>query len=251
MIMSNYIDFSLPFRFIDLKSMNTNVDSRLYKLFTGYISYKNQEWISRASTAASKFVEMVVATVKQTHVTRHQPTCNISLNSLLKPPSDSCEFSQTQHLAIIAQMLYRSHGIEIQQVDDDKSPQNIVVTWHRDNPWLNPASPCLVKSRKEGFRTDCTLKFGEKLFPVHGIVLAAKSPYFEKMFKSKCNEAELGATIPIVMEAVEEKSVEMLLDYFYTGELDLKEASITRIDNLANLSSYFDLPLIKSMQSYA
>ena len=86
------------------------------------------------------------------------------------------------------------------------------------------------------------MQFGEKLYTVHGVVLAAKSPYFEKMFKINCKGAEFGAIIPIIMTAVEEKSVEMVLDYFYTGELDLKDASINRIDDLVNLSSYFDMP---------
>ncbi|MFI5344204.1 MAG: BTB/POZ domain-containing protein [Chlamydiales bacterium] len=241
--MANLVNFDANFKFVNLKSV-LYLDDELRNIPTQQWKNKNSslanQWVCSAFELDPKFIEMVVSTVKKTHFTTHQ--ISISLQSLLPPPSGCCPAPLTKHLTIIAQILYRSFGIEIQQVDDMKSPQIMVVTWHRDNLWLNPPSPYLVQSRKEGFRTDCTLKFGEKLFPVHGTVLAAKSSYFEKMFKSQCKEAEFGAIIPIVMEAVEEKSVEMLLDYFYTGELDLKDASITRIDNLVNLSSYFDMP---------
>ncbi len=252
--MSNFVHFDAPFRFVNLKSefslryeliLIAGHSAECHKLKYNICGFQ--------LTDSSEFVAKVVSTVKQTHFTTHQPTCNISLEAFLRnpldysPKIDSCKIHKIKHLAIIAQMLYRSYGIEVQQVDNIENPCIMVVTWHRDNLWLNPTSPYLVQSRKEKFHTDCTLKFGEKLYPVHGAVLAAKSSYFEKMFKSSCDEAKLGATISVVMEAVEEKSVDMLLDYFYTGELDLKEASITRIDDLVNLSSYFALPHLEQL----
>jgi hypothetical protein len=205
-------------------------------------------WASRALLPDQEFIQMVVHQVKNTHFTTNNTTCSISLETLLSPPLDCCPSPQIQHLTIIAQMLYRSYRIEIKQVDSIESPKMMTVSWHRDHPFLNPPSPYLIKSRKEGFRTDCTLKFGTKLFPAHGTVLAAKSLYFETMFKSsECQEAQLGAVIPIIMDGVEEKNVEMLLDYFYTGDLDLKQASIQQIDILVHFSSYFALPHLESL----
>ncbi len=246
--MANLVDFDSKFKFVNLKK-GLSLCEELDKMPTQ--QWKNEhpslaaQWVKEAFQLDKKFIDMVVGTIKKTHFKTHQVTGSVSLEAVEPPYIGSCP--SPEHLTVIAKILYHSYGIEIQKVDDKKSPDIMVVTWHRDNQWLNPESPSLVQSRKEGFRTDCTLKFGEKLYPVHGTVLAAKSLYFQKMFKSNCKEAELGATIPIIMEAVEEKSVEMLLDYFYTGELDLKDASITRIDNLVNLSSYFNLPYLEQL----
>lgn len=121
------------------------------------------------------------------------------------------------------------------------------MTWHRDAHWLNPTSPYQIKARKEKFRTDCTLKFGETLYPVHSIVLSAKSSVFEKMFQSGCKEAEPGAVIPIVMAAFEEQSAEILLNYFYTGELKLEGASVERIDNLVNFSDQYNMSHLQQL----
>ncbi|HEX2579864.1 MAG TPA: BTB/POZ domain-containing protein [Rhabdochlamydiaceae bacterium] len=126
-------------------------------------------------------------------------------------------------------------------------PKTIVVTWQRDHPFLNPPTPYAIKSQKMGRLADCQLKFGEKLFPAHKLVLACKSPYFEKMFESQCIEAEPGAIIKIELAGVEEKSVEKLLDYFYTGEINLENTSVYQIDNLVNFSSYFMLPHLEQI----
>ena len=243
---TNLVNFDVNFKFLNLKS-------ELF-LFTALADiptkkWKNENysadisWAGRALGPDQEFIQMVVNKVKNTLSTTNDETCSISLETLLSPPSGCCPSPQISHLTIIAQFLYRSFGIEIKQVDDMQSPKNMTVSWHLDHPLFNPPSPYLIKSRKEQFRPDCTLKFGAKLFPVHGTVLAARSPYFEKMFKnSACPEAQLGATIPVIMEGVEENSFEVLLDYFYTGELDLKNASIQHIDDLVNFSSYFALP---------
>jgi BTB/POZ domain len=91
------------------------------------------------------------------------------------------------------------------------------------------------------------LQLGEKLFPVHSTVLATKSSVFEKMFQSECKEAKWGAVINIVMEAFEEQSMEILLDYFYTGELKLSGASVKRIDNLINFSDQYNMPHLQQL----
>jgi hypothetical protein len=91
----------------------------------------------------------------------------------------------------------------------------MTVTWHPDAHWLNPISPYQIKARKEKFRTDCTLQFGEKFFPVHSTVLSTKSSVFEKMFQPGYKEAKWEAVIPITVGAFEEQNAEMLLDYFY------------------------------------
>ena len=123
----------------------------------------------------------------------------------------------------------------------------MTVTWHRDAHWLNPTSPYQIKARKEKFRTDCTLQFGEKCVPAHSTVLSTKSSVFEKMFESKCKEAQWGAVINITMVNFEEQNAEMLIDYFYTGELKLEGASVTWIDNLINFSAQYIMPHLQQL----
>jgi hypothetical protein len=169
------------------------------------------------------------------------------LKSLPIPPEGCCPSPFIQHLCIIAQILYRSYGIEVQQIDDKESPQPMTVIWHRDAQWLNPTSFYLINARKKKFRTDCTLQFGKKLFPVHSTVLSTKSSVFEKMFQSGWKEAKWGAVIDITMKDFEERSVEILLDYFYTGEVKLEDASVKQIDNLLNFSDQYAMPHLQQL----
>ncbi len=67
------------------------------------------------------------------------------------------------------------------------------------------------------------------------------------MFQSGCKETESGAVIPIIMEAFEEQSAEMLLDYFYTGELKLEGASVKQIDNLVNFSDQYHISHLQQL----
>jgi ASC-1-like (ASCH) protein len=215
-----------------------------------------QEWVDRKRTPRDHwaieaclidqhFIQDVVNAVKNTQFI--QTSICLSLESLPIPPEGCCPSPFIQHLCIIAQILYRSYGIEVQQIDDKEPPRIMTVTWHRDAHWLNPISPYEINARKEKFRTDCTLQFGTKLFPVHSTVLSAKSSVFEKMFQSECKEAEWGAVINIIMETFEEQSAEMLLDYFYTGELKLEGASVKRIDNLVNFSDRYAMPHLQQL----
>ncbi|HEX4839150.1 MAG TPA: BTB/POZ domain-containing protein, partial [Rhabdochlamydiaceae bacterium] len=187
----------------------------------------------------------VVATVKNAQFSHK--SCCISLESIPIPSSGYHHFTFIQHVCIIAQILYRSYGIEVKQIDDEMPPQTLTVTWHYDAHWLNPPAPFQIKDRKEESLTDCTLQFGEKRFSAHRTVLSAKSSVFEKMFKSQCKEAEWGAVISIVMENFEGQSAEILLDYFYTGELKLKGASVKQIDNLVNFSAQYDMPRLRQL----
>ncbi|MBP7074263.1 MAG: BTB/POZ domain-containing protein [Rhabdochlamydiaceae bacterium] len=251
--MANLITFDAKFKWVGHKQ-SFNLMSALFDASSLTSSYTNALINSLNCAHYTVFVDKVVNTVKRTHLeARNPPTCEISLETN-NPDSDSSPTlvppfpDFTPHLLIaVARALYRSYGIEIKQVDAMTSPRKIVVTWHRDHPILNPSFHYSVKSRKEGFLTDCTLKFENQLFPAHRIVLAAKSIYFETMFKGGFPEAQIGAVIPIVMDGLEQKSVEMLLDYFYTGELDLANTTVIQIENLLRLSSYFVLPHLEQL----
>ncbi len=236
--MANFINFDAKVRFVDLKAtfdLATALKERVTTLSFTPTPVRNAE-------AYQQFIDKVVNTVKKTYLTATEGTCCISLENEPHPPSPNLS---TPHLVIVAQALYRSFGIEIKQVDAMSSPRKMVVTWHRDHAMFNPPSLGLIKYRKNF--TDCTLKFGNQLFPAHRMILAIKSSYFEKAFKNEWKESAPGAIINIAMEHLEERSIEILLDYFYMGELHLEGSSITQIDNLVNLSSYFVLPHLEQM----
>jgi hypothetical protein len=240
--MANLVDFN--FRLVNLKGR--------CDLFMQLVDMPTQEWKDRnygsaeswagmAFGADQEFIQHVVSAVKNTQFTPGS-RC-FSLESLPIPPADCCPSPYLQHLCIIAQILYRSYGIEVQQIDDKRPPQTMTVTWHRDAHWLNPVSPYQIKAKTDEFRTDCTLQWGEKPFPVHSTVLSAKSSVFEKMFQSECKEAKWGAVIHIITEA----NAEMLLDYFYTGELKLEGISVKQIDNLINFSDQYAMPHLQQL----
>jgi hypothetical protein len=252
--MTNLIKFDAKlFQFVDLKR-NFSLNGALVKAEEqpsallnpyGYIAINGFE------IEYNKFIDKVVSTVKKTHFTTTDKTCSISLeidypswgqSSITLPPSPDLS---TAHLVVVAQALYRSFDIKIKHVDAMTSPRKIVVSWHRDHLMLNPSSPYATKLRKTGTLTDCTLKFRDKLFPAHKLILAAKSPYFETLFTGGYKEVEHGTTINVILDNLEERSVEILLDYLYTGELILEECSTNQIDNLVNFSSYYGLPHLK------
>jgi hypothetical protein len=245
---ANLVDFNANFRLVNLKSP--------CNLFVQLSYMPTQEWLDRTRTPRDHwaiaaclidehFIRDVVKTVKNTQFI--QTSICFSLESLPIPPKGCCPSRFIQHLCIIAQILYRSYGIEVRQIDDKKSPRIMTVIWHRDAHWLNPISPYEINARKEKFRTDCTLQFGKKLFPVHSTVLSTKSSVFEKMFQSECKEAKWGAVIDITMKDFEERSVEILLDYFYTGEVKLEGASVKQIDNLLNFSDQYAMPHLQQL----
>jgi hypothetical protein len=246
--MANLVDFNATFRLVNLKGCCDLLTQLIYLPTTEWKNKNFDEakrWEEEALYADQAFIQKIVNTVK--NIQFIQESCCFSLESLPTPPVDCCRSPCIQHLCIIAQILYRSYGIEVQQIDDKYPPKTMTVRWHRDAHWLNPVTPFQIKARKEKFRTDCTLQFGEELFPIHSTVLATKSSVFEKMFQSEFKEAKWGTVIKIVMKGFEEQSVKMLLDYFYTGELELSDASVTRIDNLINFSDQYNMPHLQQL----
>ncbi|HEX2579752.1 MAG TPA: BTB/POZ domain-containing protein [Rhabdochlamydiaceae bacterium] len=241
--MANLVDFKFKLvnlkQDFDLSEALKNIPSWQYKHIAERLN-----WEYECKNQDPAFIQKVVAAVKKAQFS-HQSCC-ISLESIAKPSSGYYHDPFIQHLRIIAQMLY-SYGIEVKHIDNEKPPQTITVTWHPDAHWLNPTTDFMINARKEEFRTDCILKFGEKCFKVHSTVLSAKSPVFKAMFQNQRKEAEHGAVIPIVMETFEEKSAKILVDYFYTGELKLEGTSVKQIGNLVNFSDQYHMPHLEQL----
>lgn len=79
---------------------------------------------------------------------------------------------------------------------------------------------------------DVTLCVDQSEFPCHKSVLAASSPYFLAMFSTSLAEGSLSS---ITLKDMEPATLELVLDYIYTGQVRLTEDSVPNLLSAANL----------------
>ena len=89
--------------------------------------------------------------------------------------------------------------------------------------------------------TDFELIVEGKSFPIHKVVLAARSPVFEAQFKNESSTIESKQTI----DAVDAKSMEQFLKFIYTGELD--GPIIRNRDQLFHLAETYQVQTLASI----
>ena len=84
--------------------------------------------------------------------------------------------------------------------------------------------------RRQGVLCDVTLVAEGVRFPVHKLVVASCSPYFRAMFNGAMSESHQDV---VSLEAVQANALKQLVDYIYTGEIEVTFFHISRIfDNL-------------------
>lgn len=76
---------------------------------------------------------------------------------------------------------------------------------------------------------DCTLQVDDTQFPVHRVVLAANSSYFQNMLQN----APMDNNTFILFPGVRGREMRILLDYMYTGEVNVTQRDILRIIQIA------------------
>lgn len=138
-------------------------------------------------------------------------------------------------LRVLAQALYLDYGIELKQVDQLSQPNAMTVCWNRDNPLFNTSSNQFQNFRQQGFLVDYRIKYGEESFPVHKLVLAAKSPFFESLFGRGFKVSE---EHQIPFEDVKSASVSAWLDYLYTDDVKITEEIVS---DLIRFAQYYEL----------
>ncbi|BFZ14222.1 hypothetical protein BsWGS_17260 [Bradybaena similaris] len=79
---------------------------------------------------------------------------------------------------------------------------------------------------------DVTLRVEGTDFPCHKNVLAASSPYFLVMFSTNMAESQLNC---ITLQDMEARTLELVLDYIYTGQVNLTEDTVQNLLSAANL----------------
>ena len=77
--------------------------------------------------------------------------------------------------------------------------------------------------RREGLLCDVTLVVEDQKFPAHRNILAASSPYFLGLFSADMKERR---EEDVRMEGLSPKTVEQLLRFVYTGEVEINDENV-------------------------
>lgn len=101
------------------------------------------------------------------------------------------------------------------------------------------AYPVMAQIRRDSKLCDVTIKVGTKLIPAHRIVLAATIPYFYAMFLNDMREANQAE---IDMPGVEPDSMEDLVNFAYTGKVEI---TMVNVQSLLFGASYLNLKSVK------
>ena len=86
--------------------------------------------------------------------------------------------------------------------------------------------------RKQGKLCDIVIKVGERSFPAHRVVLAAVCPYFRGMFAGELSESRQDV---VVLKEVDAGAVEHVINFIYTGQIEVNEENVQQLLPTANL----------------
>ena len=95
------------------------------------------------------------------------------------------------------------------------------------------------QNRDEGFFNDVNIKVANECFPANRMVLSCFSRVFERMFKVEMKE-RYQQTVEV--KQVDEKSMKIVIDYIYTGRIDINNENVM---NLLSAADYLQLEDVK------
>ncbi|XP_039254052.2 kelch-like protein 7 [Styela clava] len=90
---------------------------------------------------------------------------------------------------------------------------------------------------------DFVIKVGEKSFPVHRLILAASSHYFEGMFLSNMKEVKDGF---VEIKDIDESGIEQCIEFIYKGKAKI---SMKNIQNMLHASDLLQIEALKILCS--
>jgi hypothetical protein len=93
----------------------------------------------------------------------------------------------------------------------------------------------LLKFRNENLFTDISIYVEGVEFPCHKVILCASSSYFRTMFTCDLKESRLGK---VYIENISPWTMKRLLDYIYTGKIEI---NLTNVIDLLNSALLFEL----------
>jgi kelch-like protein 1/4/5 len=113
----------------------------------------------------------------------------------------------------------------------------------QDEQFIDVKHPQHILEKIRGFvtrnvLTDVTLMAGDKMFPCHRLLLAASSDYFAAMFTVGMAEQEMDT---VHIQGVDPGALAHLIDYCYTGRLDLQEDTV---ENITAAACLLQLPTV-------
>ena len=106
--------------------------------------------------------------------------------------------------------------------------------------------------RRQGVLCDVTLVAEGVRFPVHKLVVASCSPYFRAMFNGAMSESHQDV---VSLEAVQANALKQLVDYIYTGEIEVNsflnppKFTVPRLNSEKFSQSCFQLKNVYSRQN--
>lgn len=116
--------------------------------------------------------------------------------------------------------------------------QTYCLRWNNHKANLVEILDALIK--RECY-VDCTIYVDNQIqFKAHRVVLAANSPYFQSILQDVPNDH-----CTILLPGVQAFEMRCLLDYMYTGEVNVTQSQIERIMKIAEqleVKGLFDLP---------
>lgn len=90
----------------------------------------------------------------------------------------------------------------------------------------------LSQLRGEGSLCDVIIDAEGSSFPVHKVVLSSCSPYFRAMF---CGDMEESKMSRVAIKKISSEAMKIVLDYCYTGEIDITEDNVQDLLPAASL----------------
>ncbi len=127
-------------------------------------------------------------------------------------------------------------AIEMDSIVKENSQQKY---WYRPSHHFSLAFRKLADMRKAVKMCDICLRILKETFYAHKAVLVASSPYFEAMFLSGMTESRQDE---IELMEIDPKSFELLLNFFYEGELCI---TASNVQALLSTASVFQVEQVK------
>ena len=119
-----------------------------------------------------------------------------------------------------------------------------LVDWDVSSPFSPLSHSVRVLETMNKHRKDClklcdvVLKIGDEHIPTHRAVLAACSSYFYAMFTSDLVESRQKV---ITMKDIDASVIQMLVDFAYTGKLDVNVENVQTILSTASLVQFHEV----------
>jgi kelch-like protein 2/3 len=96
----------------------------------------------------------------------------------------------------------------------------------------NQAFGVFEELRRQKQLCDVVIHIGSSEFSAHRVILAAASPYFRSMFTGELSESRQE---DITLREVDEKAMELLINFVYIGTIEVSEENVQNLLPAANL----------------